>query len=48
MLGMPQVQENVPSTGFTKASLSGKDPSNEDQLFGSAYRPSYMKLWGLQ
>jgi ribose transport system substrate-binding protein len=47
ILGKPQVKENVPSTGFTKASLQGKNPKNEDQLFGASYRTHYLKLWGL-
>ena len=47
MLGMPQVKQNVPSTGFTKASLKEKNPKNEDQLFGSSFRKRYQALWGL-
>jgi len=48
ILGMEQPDQNIPTAAFTKESLQGKDVENEDDLFGTAYRDAYLKLWGIQ
>jgi ribose transport system substrate-binding protein len=45
----PQAKPNEPMTFFTTADMKSKnlDPNNVTDLFGDAFKPGFLKLWGL-